>query len=121
MFSFHLNNSRTFNFACNSRFYSFIFYNLKFFFNNSSLKTIENANFISKYFLFSTSIQCKFRIVEMRSINFIILLNYIYIICDKTLIATIARSHYIKKIVLKFLKKRIECLNFFFLKIKYFN
>ena len=69
-----------------------------------------NANFISQYFLHLTSIQRKFRIVEMRQVNFTIWCNYIIIICWNTWCAAIARSHYIKNIVLKFLKMRFESL-----------
>ena len=78
-------------------------------------KTIKiNENFISQYFLFSTSIQRNVYVIEMRSITFIVSLNYIYIMCWKTLIATIAESHYIKEIVLMFLKTRFENLAIFF-------
>ena len=78
---------------------------------HSSLKTTEiNVNFISQYFLHLTSIQRNFYIVEMRQINFTIECNYIIIICWNAWCATIARSHYIKDIVLKFLKMRFENL-----------
>ena len=70
---------------------------------------IDNE-FASQYLLFSTSISCKFCIIEMRLINSTISSNHIYIICCKTLITTIAWSHYIKNIVLKFLKMRFENL-----------
>ena len=71
-------------------------------------------NFISRYLLHLTSIKRNFCIFEMRQINFIIWCNYIIIICWNAWCATIASSHYIKKIVLKFLKRRIECLKIFF-------
>ena len=76
-----------------------------------NLRTVEtNVNFISQYLLHLTSVQRKFCIVEMRQTNSTIWFNYIIIICCKTLIATTARSHYIKDIVLKFVKIRFEDL-----------
>ena len=78
---------------------------------HSNLKAAEtNVNFISQYSLHLTSIQRKFCIVEMRQVNSTIECNYIIIICWNAWCATIARSHYIKDIVLKFLKVRFENL-----------
>ena len=79
---------------------------------HSILKTAEtNANFISLYSLFSTSIQCKFCIIRMRSISFTIWYNYVIIICWNARVATTARSHYIKNIVLMFVKMRFDDLD----------
>ena len=69
-----------------------------------------DANFISLYFLFSTSIQCKFCIIRMRSISSTIWYNYVIIICWDARVATTARSHYIKNIVLMFVKVRFKNL-----------
>ena len=79
---------------------------------HSILKAVEiNANFISLYSLFSTSIQCKFCIIRMRSINSTIWYNYVIIICWNTRVATTARSHYIKNIVLMFVEMRFDDLD----------
>ena len=81
----------------------------------SSSKAVEtaetNANFISQYHLHLTSIQRNFCIAEMRQVNSTIWCNYIIIICWNVWCAAIARSHYIKEIVLKFVKTRFESLN----------
>ena len=82
---------------------------------HSSLRTIEtDVNFISQYLLHLTLIQRKFCIVEMRQVNFIIWFNYIINICWDAWCAAIARSHYIKNIVLMFVKMRFESLITFF-------
>ena len=73
----------------------------------------STSNFRQRYFLVSTSIQFKICVAEMRSFSFTISSNYIYIICDRTLIATTAQSHYIKEIVLKFVKTRFDDLTIF--------
>ena len=77
-----------------------------------NLRTIEtNVNFISQYFLHLKLIRRNFFIVEMRQVNSTIWCNYIIIICWNAWCAAIARSHYIKKIVLKFVKMRFDDLN----------
>ena len=81
---------------------------------HSILRAAEtDANFISLYILFQTSIQCKFCIIRMRLINFTIWYNYVIIICWNARVATTARSHYIKKKVLKFVKRRFDDLTTF--------
>ena len=78
---------------------------------HSSLRATEaDVNFISQYLLHLTSIQRKFCIVEMRQTSFTVWCNYIIIICWNAWCAAIARSHYIKDIVWKFLKVRFENL-----------
>ena len=85
----------------------------------SNLKQLKHENFISLYFLFSTSIQCNYCIIRMRSVNFTIWYNYVIIICWSARVATIARSHYIKNIVFMFVKMRFESLVIFFWKLNF--